>query len=372
MELPNISFSYLVAELSPLLEGAYVNKVQELGNDRIKFKVRTRAGTKNLILTLRAPYFTQFKLEARQTTSGYAAFLRKRIEGKKILSFFQHKADRIAVLEFPDCFLIMELFAKGNFVLTDKGMRVLSAYRKEQWSDRETRKGSEYRFPSSGKLSPLNAIPEELQKAFFDSKKDLIRSLVAAVNLSPPVAEQILSDLGLEKSLSPQTLSNPQLNGLAKKMKAYYSVDLKKASPLLYGETLFPFPLSVFGKPEKSFPSVNDAVDELLSKPFLSEKTAETEKKFNKNTEALRRSLEDQLNAREKLENQSRENMKKGEFIYAHFNELQQIMDAAKNLRTEGKKEVMYKMNLLASKGNTMAKKVSLSGKNRLEIDFPD
>jgi len=137
MQIPNLSLAYLVAELKPLLDGSILRKVQELDNSWLKMRFQTKQGTKDLIAAPDAVFLTSYSMPAKQTTSGYGAFLRKKLANKKVLALEQHGFDRILVMELEGFFLIFELFAKGNVILTDEKKTILSAFRKEQWKDRK-------------------------------------------------------------------------------------------------------------------------------------------------------------------------------------------------------------------------------------------
>ncbi|MCX6799489.1 MAG: NFACT family protein, partial [Candidatus Diapherotrites archaeon] len=120
MQLTNLTLSYLVAEAQPLLRSSIVRKVQELPSGWLKMKLQTHSGSKDLVIAPSAFFFTSFALQAKQLTSGYGASIRKRIQNKRIIGIEQHGADRIAVLSFDNCTLVMELFASGNIVLVDE------------------------------------------------------------------------------------------------------------------------------------------------------------------------------------------------------------------------------------------------------------
>lgn len=347
MQIPNLTLAYLVAELAPLLEGSIVRKVQELPNGWLKLKLQTRQGTKDLIITPNIFFITSYSLSARQTTSGFGAFLRKRLANKKILSLKQHGLDRIVLFEFDNCFLVLELFAKGNVILVSREMEIVSAYRKEHWKDRTISKGMPYKFPSSKGLNPMEVSLPELKKAFSESKVDCIRSLVSALNIAPIAGEEACLKAGVEKSKPAMGLNESGLKKLLAELKGLYSVGLEKLKPGISGEQLLPFELRAATAFEKRFSSLNEALDENFSKQPDQKK--QTGNQASARQLQLEKSLERQLASKQELEKRDADARASGEAIYSHYPAVSEALQLAKQF-ADGKKtkeEVMYKLKPL-------------------------
>jgi predicted ribosome quality control (RQC) complex YloA/Tae2 family protein len=359
MQIPNISLAYLVAELAPTLEGSIVRKVQELENGWLKFRLQTRQGTKDLIAAPDALFATSFSIPAKQETSGYGAFLRKKLSNKKILSFKQQGLDRIIAMRLEGFFLIFELFAKGNVVLADENMLILSAYRKEQWKDRTLRKGEQYKGPSSKGISPQGIGAAELGGILNESDSDLVRTLVKGLNIAPVFAEAAClalssDDDGLGKEMPAKALSGEQTAKLAAEISGLYSVDLKKERPAIAEKDgkkmLLPFLPSLPGLVAlQSFPSLNGAIDAIYSKSF-SESAGEQEKTLvSKKKGELEHSMRQQKEALEMLAARAENNAKKAELIYANYPQLFALQEALRSAKKQNQdeKEVMYTLKKL-------------------------
>ena len=192
MLLDNLTLAYLVKELKPILKGAYVNKVSELKNAHQKIKLHTKQGSKDLILTPNELFLTNYSLQARHTKSSFAVALKKELYNKKIVDLQQHEFDRVITINFLEHSLILELLGQGNKILVDSKGKIIACQKNERWADRTTKKGEQYVFPKPRGINPLKLTQQNLKKAFEESKKDVIRSLVGFVNVSPIVAEEIL------------------------------------------------------------------------------------------------------------------------------------------------------------------------------------
>ncbi len=351
MQIPNLTLAYQIAELQPVLEGSIVRNVQELGNNWLKLRLQSKQGSKDLILAPNAFFLTSFSMPAKQMTSGYGAFLRKHLRNKRIAAFRQHGSDRIAVIEFPEHFLIMELFAKGNIVLSDRGMDIIAAFRKERWKDRELRKGAAYRFPSSKGADPSKVTPIELKKVFAESKTDVARALISGLNIAPVFAEAACAKAAVEKSKKAAELNAKEVEKICRAVKAIYLVDLEKEQPLLAekdgGKVLLPFALSLPGtKKLQRFQSVNAAVDSVYSRQFAVAEQLPEQKAIEKKKAELLRSLERQRLAVAALQNAISLNKARAEAIYANYTTVFEFVQAAKGFlgHKKSQKQIMYKL----------------------------
>jgi len=350
MRIPNISLAYQIAELKPIVEGSILRKVQELGNGWLKLKLQTRQGTKDLIASSDAVFLTSYSMPAKQQTSGYGAFLRKKLSNKKIVSFRQHGLDRIAIMQFQEFFLIFELFAKGNVILTDNEMKILSAFRKEQWKDRTLKKNELYKFPSSKGINPLELDKAKLHKLFSESGKDVVRTIVSEVNIAPSFAEEACMRAGLEKEKNASELGAKEVEQVIKAIKALYTVSVKEAKPVLAEkdskQILLPFQLNLQGISElQSFASLNEALDRLYSKQFSQIKVPKSQA-VNKKKIELEKSMQQQKEALQTLQGKIEENSQKAELIYANYARLAGLVEAAHAAKGQKlkEKEIMYKL----------------------------
>ena len=131
IQLSNLALKHLVEELQ-ILKNGFVNKIQTLDNGWIKIKVHTKEGGKDLVLAPNALFVADYSIPAKMNPGGYSAFLKKYLFNQRVISIEQKGVDRIVVLEFPDYFLIVELFAKGNVILVDRNMKIAKAFKKDE------------------------------------------------------------------------------------------------------------------------------------------------------------------------------------------------------------------------------------------------
>jgi len=167
MQADSLAIAGLVQELKPRIEGAFVNKIQELEKNYLKIKLHSKAGSLDLIISPEALYLTQFKLQVLQNPKGFAGFLKKSLYNKRILKVWQKELDRVVMLEFEKFYLVCEFFDDGNIVLCDKDWKILQPFHRGEWKDRKLAKGEKYKFPQNLSQQKM----QELQKKLGIEKK---------------------------------------------------------------------------------------------------------------------------------------------------------------------------------------------------------
>ena len=347
MQIPNITLAYSVLESKQFLENGIVRKVQELENNWLKIKLHTLKGQKELIIAPQMLFFSDYSMPAKQVSSGFGGFLRKHLENKKILKIWQHEFDRIVFLEFQDFFLVLELFAKGNIILTDKEKKILGVLHREEWKDRSLKKDFAYKTPSSKGTSPLSASLKEFEK-FKNSEFEIVKELVKNLNIAPIVAEEALLEAKIPKETQAKKLSPQQLEKLAEKIKDFYSISLDKLKPVVAEreseKTILPFPFAS-AKTIANFASLNNAFEEHFCKDFFGKEAKKTDSTLQKKLLDLQKNLATQLEAKTRLEEKAEIARKKGEMIFAHYTELQRAIAVLKEAKEKGsEKDIMYKM----------------------------
>ena len=370
MQISNLTLAYLLKEVSPVAVEGFVNKIQEIDSGIFKIKIHTKSGSKDLIVTQSAIFFSGYSFFAKHNPSSFFSKLGKILDNRKIHFVTQHNFDRVVVFEFEDYFLIREFFHKSNTILTDKNKKILFVHYREEWKDRSLKKGEEYKFPSSKGENPQNVSQKFLIEVFQKSEKPLIQTIVTHVNIAPLVAEEVLFVLKLDKTIPAKKVSKVQSKKIAEKINEFYSLK-PGLIPVQWKDELLPFAFSSL-KEQKPIKSIFSALDEFYGKKLV-QKPAQKELKENQlELNSLNFSLELQKNTRQKHVLLVQENKSKADFIYEHFTELEEILKALKIAKKKklDKKEVMYKLNSALEKKFNKNLKISLINFNRNEIEI--
>ena len=120
------------------------------------------------------------KKETPTRPSGFWMLLRKYLANAFIKSIYQKESERIVVFELEKnekFYLIIELFSKGNLVLTDERYMIIGTLEWQKWKDRVVKPKETYIFPKPGfdwkKLNQKN-LQEVLSKS---EKRNLATAL---------------------------------------------------------------------------------------------------------------------------------------------------------------------------------------------------
>jgi len=354
MEVTNLTLAYLVEELKPVLEGAFIKKVQEVSKNVFKFRLHTAKGTKDLIVLPNCLYLTDFQFTAPKMPHGYSLFLHKRLENQKVLGISQHFFDRIVFLELSDYVMVFEFFGEGNIILLNKENEILMPLHREKWKDRTLKKNIQYEFPPL-KGSPLSLDIEKLEAEARKSDKPLFRFLLKHLNVAPIFLEEALALAKIkpeDKALQPGT----KLKAIGQELSSLYTVEAKKASPNQVRHqkaiVLLPFPLTRY-PPEQSFKSLSEALDGFYSKHILLEDSRELKEAAEAKVSKVQANLDRVLKAKEEFEATDKVSKEKADLIYQHYAEIEEVvkvMKKALDLKMD-KKDIMYKMKLAGEKG---------------------
>lgn len=357
MELDNLSLAYLLQELRPFLEGAYVNKVSEIRNGFLKLKLHTKQGSNDLIITPNALFITRYSIPARHGKTNFAVALKKELYNKRIVAVEQHDSDRVVEIKFLQHTLVLEFIGAGNKILVGKNGKVIACERNEKWSDRETRKGSEYMFPKAQGINPAKVTVLQLRNAFKSSNKDVIRALLSTLNIQPILGEEVLLRAGMQKSLPANSLNDTHIKKIVEALDDFYSLH-EKPSPVAYNDFVCPFRFHGLKEEPKQVGSINSFLEELiarqLSSPHEAPKKTEARKSRESSHEFMQRQQED---AGKRFMVEVQENQKKAELIYQHYNEIEELRNAVLSGLRSGlsEKQTMERISGEARKGNRAA-----------------
>jgi predicted ribosome quality control (RQC) complex YloA/Tae2 family protein len=364
IQLTNLTLKHLVEELS-FLENGFVNNVQSLENGWTKMKIHTKVqGDKQLIITPNSLFLSNYSLPARQNPGGFSALMKKYLDNQRIVSIKQHGIDRIVVFEFLDLFLIIELFAKGNLVLCNKEMNIIRAARREEWKDRKLEQNEEYKFPSSRGANPVEEKLSDFEKKIKENKKTFFGACVDTLNSSPQVLEFTFDELKLDKKKDSISATSKEIKQVFDKIKEIYS---SKAGKAFLNEGIL-YSTEVGRQKEKEFDSINSALNILMLSGDIKKEIPIVEpQKERKKDEKFLREMTVKQNQIKGIEIQSEEAQKKGEEIYLHYNELNELFDALKKAKQKGltEKEVLEKINSV----KPMIKELDFK-KNIVKVDY--
>ena len=83
MKLDNLSLAFLIEELKPILEGAYINKAAGLSRGVLKLKLHTKQGSKDLIICPDRLFITNYSMAAGHGKTNFEVAMKKSLYNRR-------------------------------------------------------------------------------------------------------------------------------------------------------------------------------------------------------------------------------------------------------------------------------------------------
>mmetsp|Transcript_45288 Transcript_45288/g.52061 ORF Transcript_45288/g.52061 Transcript_45288/m.52061 type:complete len:1080 (-) Transcript_45288:383-3622(-) len=200
--------------------GLRISNIYDLSGKSYILKFAAQNGKKFLLLESGLRFHsTEFQRDKNSLPSGFSVKLRKHLRGKRLESVKQMGIDRVVDFTFgtleSECHIILELYAGGNIILTDKDYSILSLLRSHKF-DESVRCAVHEKYPfnhSAGiSFENVDDSEENIRKmasqstTFSDKgKKDKgknMKQLLASVAtyMHMPFAEHCLRAIGADPS----------------------------------------------------------------------------------------------------------------------------------------------------------------------------
>ncbi len=330
-----IDLYFMVKEFKDF-EGSKVTKIyDEEDQDNRKtliFQLHKSSHGKQL-LKIKCPnyLFLADDKEAADEPSDFVMFLRKKLSGSKMKSIVQLGFERILKIDFENYnfgnySLYVEFFSKGNIILTENNL-ILVASEYKKWSDRTIRPRENYKFPGKDKYI-IDFSESEFYDKLKESNKEVVKSLASDLGLGGMYSEELCLRANIEKS------SRDITNEESRKIyKEFFNLLAEPIRSRVYLENslvvaISPVPLEKFKDFEsQEYGSFSHAIG-------LFSKVLKIEKKDPKILK-IENIIQSQILTIKEMEESSRLEQLKGEYLYENYQKISMIMEHLKTLRKE-------------------------------------
>lgn len=341
-KLSSLELHYLVKEFQ-ILKDARIYKIYQpdITSLFIQFHV-PNLGKK--ILTIQLPnliYFTEEK-ETSENPLQFCMLLRKYLTNTRLREINQVNFERILQLTFQTkqgkFHLIIELFSKGNIILTSEDYKIIGVLEEQYWKDRTLKRNETYKFPKSI-INIFKLTEKQLKEVIGNSKRDsIVKTLAIELSIGGLFAEELclLNNINKIKKKVDDNEIKKIYNSIKKLIK-------NKTKPQIILEEnklvdIIPFELDYYKNYEKqSQKTFNEALENGLKLII--------KKKENKQITKIKFIIEQQKKKINQLGKQIKENHQKGELIYEQYQLINSILTELKEIREQHSwKEIKEKL----------------------------
>lgn len=340
--LSSLDIAASVKELQGIV-GGHVDKIYQPSHGHLVLAIRTPGEGKSFLHFVVGKWLYRSEDSGEMPTkpSDFAMMLRKRVANARIASVRQQGFDRIAVLSLDKegaYELVLEVFGDGNVILVKDGV-IVQPLSSHTWKHRDVRAKKTFAFPPPVP-DPAVLTPEGLRRLFSDSNTDLVRTLATKLNMGGRYSEEVCARSGLDKRMAARDLSEPMASrvlevvaGLRSEIDASStgSIVLKEGIP----EDVVPTRLRIYdGLVHEDFESFSSAVASYSKR--LPQKAPEKDRESVLELDRLKRKLAQQEAAVTKLQDAARESQLLGDFLFAHYAEVADLLNKAKAVAETG------------------------------------
>ena len=197
----------MTAELSSLLP-LWIGKIYQYDNATFGIRLNGEDKARHLLYIVKGvrAHLVSSLPEAPKNPSGFSMYLRKFIDGGKVLAIEQKTVERVLIISIgkgPKEFrLIIELFDEGNLILTDENYVILNALVQKRFRERDVVGGAVYSMEGQDpSLLSYEAFAEQMTA----DEADIVRVLATRMQLGGPVSEEVCALSGVSKSMPAMT-----------------------------------------------------------------------------------------------------------------------------------------------------------------------
>ena len=349
--LTSFDIAALVSELKEQLKGARIQNIYQIKGKTVVLKLH-QANEPPLNLLIESGkrlHLTSYILEKPQRPPAFCMALRKYLRNATLAEISQYEFERIVTIrartkegEFK---LVLELFGDGNIVLVDAQGIIQQALVFKKMRDRNILRGESFKqAPSSGKNPLRIGLPDLLELKKFEGL-EVVKALTKLLSIGGMYAEEILLGAHVDKKKECKSLENGEFERIFDALnELFFYLKTGKFEPCIMTDEkdiqidVVPTPLKKYEELKcKKFESFNEALDEYYAKTVVEQEVTVMSDKVEAKIGRQQRVLSDQQESLEKVRREARRSRRVGDRIYAHFHQLQMLLQRIMDEKRNGK-----------------------------------
>jgi len=365
--MSNVDLYAISHELNELLQDARVQKAYQPTRDTviIRFHVPGKGRVDVAFQAGLRVHTTQYPPENPKVPPSFPMLLRKHLKNATVKGVRQHNFDRILEIDIQKehrFTLVVELFSQGNIILLDEENQIILPLKHRHAQGRKITSKEEYQYPEERGIHILNVELEDLKELFANSDSDLIRTL-ARSGLGGMYSEEIFLRSGVDKKQPANETSESEIESIYHSMTELFKpLKTFKFQPQIVREVIegeekedeektgeeeskikdksetkkpkkgkedvLPLDILTYQDFHKErFETFNQAADEFYSGKVGADIKKVQEDIWAKEVGKYEKRLRIQEETLEKFQKTIIETKKKGNLIYSHYSEIQNLLD---------------------------------------------
>jgi predicted ribosome quality control (RQC) complex YloA/Tae2 family protein len=350
-EITSLDIAAVVSELSQLIISAWVTNVYQTDFRTLILKLhQTDQPPLNLLIKAgNRLHLTSLASEKPSKPSAFCMTLRKHLRNGRIKSVEQHEFERIVVMRIKakqeEFQLISELFSDGNIILADSENKILQALSYRKMRDRNIMRNETFQYPPASGRNPNGTERKDLDELRNHGQLEIVKALARSLGLGGFYAEEVLIRAHVDKNAPCDSLSPIELDKIFNSLKELLSkITGGQIKPAIIIDEknewldVVPFPLEKYlAFQAESYSSFNEALDKYYAEKGFEEEITMATTEAEQVLAQQERILSKQQKTLKELEQEIEKNKKIGEVIYAHFTQLQLLIQKITEARNSGK-----------------------------------
>ncbi len=349
--LTSFDIAAVVLELKEWLEGARIQNIYQTKERIVILKLhQSSQPVLNLLIEPgKRLHLTSYLLEKPQKPPAFCMALRKHLRNSIILKINQHEFERIVILKAKakegEFTLVLELFGDGNIILIDTQYIIRQALSFKRMRDRNILRGEPFKQPPSSGKNPLHIKSSDMLELTAFRDLEVVRALTKFLSISGTYAEETLLHAQIDKNKKCHSLENSDLEKIHSALKEILGhLNAGKLEPRVIIDKkkrwidATPFPLRRYENLNYDrFHNFNEALDEFYAKTLVEREAEVATDKVEEEITRQQRILKEQQESLEKTKLETERPRKIGDIIYAHFHQLQTLMQRVIEEKRNGK-----------------------------------
>jgi predicted ribosome quality control (RQC) complex YloA/Tae2 family protein len=310
--MTNLEYSYITSELAYLV-GKRFDKIY-----KVESGYRLKIADAQILIQPGVRLHKTKYLEETMEGDNFVKKVRAELANSRLQAIVQINNDRIIEFQFSNGSLIFEMFAKGNCILIREGITI-AAMKNERWADREIRPKVEY-------IPPKPSVAADIKDAISD--KYIITSLLR-LPLGKQYSKEMLARCGIDEKCPGTKLTGKQLAAIEAEIEKLQ--EEKKPYLFLQAGKPIEFGLASFSELADSDQESPETLSEAIDRFYFENKDLGEPEQLSK----LNRRLTSQQERLEVLKQEEHDLKEKGDFIYAHYEEIESILSDSSQIPLE-------------------------------------